>query len=508
MVGKKDSPEQIFHYFYMQDLVPDDHILKLIDKHVDFSFVRERVRALYSHTGRPSVDPEVMIRMLLVGYLFGITSERRLCEEVKMHVGYRWFLGLNMEDKVPDHSTFSKNRHGRFAGSGLWEDIFDEIVRRCMDAGLVKAEHVTADGTLMDADASVKSMESIVVEMNPKKYLETLKQERKSSGGAEENGEGDGGGGEFCGKGTKISNKTHRSATDPDARLARKKKNSDTKLRYQVGYVMDNASRVILDASVGGECGRGAEMEQARTGLERVKWRYRLRPRTLGADKGYAVGQFIRDVYESGIVPHVPVWDTRREHDKGIYTIEQFAYNEENDCFICPRGNVLKYHGRNHKQVIYRAKAKDCKRCDVKKECTRAAARSVSFHVHKEYIDKAGNEMKKRSYKLSQRNRKKIESLFGEAKEQMGMRRMKFRGRATVKEQILLTAVAQNIKRLVKFLERHAPKPAQAARAAHARPQNTAMARVFHTIQGFFSIITAIFCISFLFGVNSAPAES
>ena len=136
MIGKKDCDDEVFHYFHMHEMIPDGHILKLIDRHVDFSFVRERARRLYSRTGRPSVDPEVMVRMLLVGYLFGITIERRLCEEVGMHIGYRWFCGLNMKSRVPDHSTFSKNRHGRFKDSGIWEEIFDEVVRRCVEAGL------------------------------------------------------------------------------------------------------------------------------------------------------------------------------------------------------------------------------------------------------------------------------------------------------------------------------------------------------------------------------------
>ena len=130
MLGKKDAREEIFHYFRMRDLVPDDHIQKLIDRHVDFSFIREKAKHLYSETGRPSVDPELMVKMLLVGYLFGIKSYRRLCEEVGTHIGYRWFVGLNMGDTVPDHSTFSKNRRGRFEGSGIWERYMGGNIRR------------------------------------------------------------------------------------------------------------------------------------------------------------------------------------------------------------------------------------------------------------------------------------------------------------------------------------------------------------------------------------------
>jgi transposase len=476
MLGNKDTREEIFHYFRMRDLVPDGHILKLIDKHVDFSFVRGKVKHLYSETGRPSVDPELMVKMLLVGYLFGIKSERRLCEEVGMHMGYRWFVGLNMGDTVPDHSTFSKNRHGRFAQSGIWEEIFDEIVRRCIEAGLVRGEHVTADGTLVNADAAVSGMQPVVVEMKPGEYLAKLDGESPEMKTDDTDGGRDG---EFRNKGKEISNETHRSPADPDARIARKGNNSDTKLRYQVGYVMDNASRVILDASVSGLCGRGAEMALALAGLEKIKWKFKLRPRTVGADKGYATGQFIRDAYEAGITPHVPVWDTRREHDAGIYTIERFEWDEANNRFICPEGKALKYHGKNHKQIIYRAGMKDCGPCPVKDQCTKDRSRSVSFHAHQEFIDRARDEMKTRGYRLSQRNRKKIEELFGEAKELMGFRRMKLRRLKFVIEQALLTATAQNIKRLVKHLEKHAPKPAQQAKVSLKNPKNVFVALVF-----------------------------
>jgi transposase len=483
MIGKNEKKERMVKCFYMSDLVPDDHILKLIDKHIDFSFIRERVRHLYSHTGRPSVDPEVMVRMLLVGYLFGITKERRLCEEVSMHIGYRWFVGLDMEDAVPDHSTFSKNRHGRFKESRLWEEIFDEVVRRCIEAGLLKGEHITADGTLVEANASLNSMEPIVVEMKPGEYLQKVKEENPVE---EVEDEG------FRKKGTRMSNSTHRSGVDPDARIARKSDFSDTKLAYQVSYLMDNSSRVILDAAVTSEAGRGAEMEQALAGLERVRWKHKLKVETIGGDKGYAAGNFIRQTYSMGVIPHVPVYDTRREHDKGIYPIENFTYDGEKDCFICPDGKELKYHGKNHKQVIYRASTKDCGCCRVKSECTRDRARSVSFHIYHKYIEQAREEKKTTGYKLSQRCRKKIEELFGEAKELMGMRRMKFRGLAVVSEQVLLTAAAQNIKRLVKYLERCVPEPIGGSAAAHPDNDKAPMEGVLGLIQSLFRIFVPI----------------
>src|SRR5215831_4445462 len=145
MMGQQTRSESLFYYFRLEDQIPKDHLLRAIDEKVDLSFVRERVKDLYRSTGRPSLDPEVLLRLLLLGYLYGITSERRLLEEVRMHLAYRWFSRLGFEREIPDHSTFSKNRHGRFRGTGVFLEVFEEIVRRCLEAGLVEGKRLTVD---------------------------------------------------------------------------------------------------------------------------------------------------------------------------------------------------------------------------------------------------------------------------------------------------------------------------------------------------------------------------
>ena len=157
MMGQQQRTDSLFYYFRLEDQIPEDHLLRLIDRHVDLSFVRERLKGLYSSTGRPSIDPEVLLRLLLVGYFYGITSERRLLEEVKMHLAYRWFTRLDLDQEIPDHSTFSKNRHGRFRQSGIFREIFEEIVRRCLEAGLVEGKNLAVDGTMIEANASPQS---------------------------------------------------------------------------------------------------------------------------------------------------------------------------------------------------------------------------------------------------------------------------------------------------------------------------------------------------------------
>ena len=157
MMGQHDRSEALFHYFRLEDQVPETHLLRLIEKHVSFAFVRQQLRDRYSEMGRPSIDPELLLRILLIGYLYGITSERKLVEELRMHLAWRWFTGLGFDQEIPHHSTFSKNRHGRFQESKLFEELFEQIVRQCVEVGLVEGKHLSVDGSLVEANAAKES---------------------------------------------------------------------------------------------------------------------------------------------------------------------------------------------------------------------------------------------------------------------------------------------------------------------------------------------------------------
>ena len=156
MMGQHDRSEALFHYFRLEDQVPESHLLRLIEKHISFGFVHERLKASYSETGRPSIDPELLLRILLIGYLYGITNERKLVEELRMHLAWRWFTGLGFDQEILHHSTFSKNRHGRFQESKLFEQ-FEEIVARCLEAGLVQGENLSVDGSFVEVNANKES---------------------------------------------------------------------------------------------------------------------------------------------------------------------------------------------------------------------------------------------------------------------------------------------------------------------------------------------------------------
>ena len=393
MIGETKRSDKLFYYLRPEELIPENHILPLIHRHVDFSFIRPRVEHLYSSTGRPSIDPEVMVRMLLVGYLFGIISERRLCEEVGMHMGYRWFVGLSVEEKVPDHSTFSKNRHGRFKESEIYQQIFDRIVQQCIDHGLVSGDHLTVDSTLVKANASYKKLEPIVVPLKPEQYLAKVEKENpvleEEKPDPEEPWEPKE---DFSHSDKKVSNQTHRSRTDPDSRIARKSNFSETHLGHGVSCVMDNKSRVI----VGAERNLPNRNADAKTTVElvsRFKWAYQLKPRTLGADKGYATGVFVHWLLEQNVQPHVPIMDSRSRNDKGIYSIEQFRYQEDKDEFIYPQGKTLRYWGiqRHSKQYAYRASPSDCRQCPVK--AWRHIGMPVTAHDRPIYCNRPINDL-------------------------------------------------------------------------------------------------------------------
>lgn len=453
MLGEKQRSEPMFYYVRMEDIVPEGHLLRLVDQYIDFGFIKDKVRHLYSHTGRPSIDPEILLRMLLIGYLYGITSERRLCEEVKMHIGYRWFVGLSLEDKVPDHSTFSKNRHERFSENDVFQKIFDEIVQQCINKGLLTGKHLTVDSTYIRANASFKSLEPIVVEMKPKEYIEKLKEENPVEDKPWEPGE------DYPHRGKKISNETYRSKTDPDARLSRKSFRATTDLYYAATYVMDNKSRIVLGATIG-EPDKKTDCDNALQEIRGIKWKYRINVESLGADKGYAAGEFLHNLINENIQPHIPIYEYQRHNHKDIYPRKKFTYDGTKDIFICPEGKELKYWGihKRSRQYVYRARKKDCTICPRKAECTKDRARSIGYHIYEESIDKARQLNKTKEYRISQRMRKRIEELFGEAKEFMGLRTAKFRRLRFIREQVLMTATAQNIKRMVKLLTKKGPQ--------------------------------------------------
>lgn len=438
MMGQQPQTESLFYYFRLEDQVPEDHLLRLIDRYVDLGFIRERLKSLYSSTGRPSIDPEVLLRLLLVGYLYGITSERRLLEEVRMHLAYRWFTRLGFEQEIPDHSTFSKNRHGRFRQSGVFREVFEEIVRRCWEAGLVEGQNLAVDGTIVGANASRQSRvpreqlkEVAQLSRTVRGYLTELEQVNP------------------------VSDAEMVSTTDPDA-IWTTKGSGTAKMAYYDNYLMDTVSRVIVEVEATPALFH-QETVAARRMIERVQ-KLGLQPESLGADKAYGSGEFLAWLLARGVQPHIPVID-RRHQTGGRFTRDQFRYEPTENAYYCPEGKPLRYRGqqRTMRGSSYCSTAAQCQRCPQKTQCTPTAYRKLFIHWDEPAREVARSLVGTPAYERSRRARYKIEALFAELKQPMRMQRVRLRRLWNVSEQFLLAATAQNLKRLVRFLSQRPP---------------------------------------------------
>jgi len=445
MMGQQPREECLFYSFRLEDQIPETHLLRLIDRHVDFSFVRDRLQPFYSPTGRPSIDPEVLLRLLLVGYLYGISSERRLLEEVRMHLAYRWFTRLGLDQEAPDHSTFSKNRHGRFRQAGVFREVFEEIVRRCMAAGLVEGRHLTVDGTMVYANASPhrrisreQLAEVVQVSCTVPEYLADLERQNPVAEPPPEPPPASG----------------IMSATDPDATWAVKWGRAG--FAYYDNYLIDNASRVILGVEAT-PARFSQEALAARRMLEQVE-PLGLHPESLGADKAYGSGEFLAWLLARGVAPHIPVID-RRHQTRGRFTREQFRYAPEENVYYCPAGQPLRYrraHPTGHGD-IYSATVGQCRGCPQKPGCTPGAFRKLFVHWEEPARARVRALVDTPAYARSRRDRYKVEALFAELKQRFRVGRVRLRRLWNVAEQFHLAATAQNLKRLVQFIARGQP---------------------------------------------------
>jgi transposase len=439
MMGQQPRAISLFYYFRLEDQIPNDHLLRLLDQHVDFSFVRERLKKFYSSTGRPSIDPEVLLRLLLVGYLYGITSERRLLEEVRMHLAYRWFSRLGFEQEIPDHSTFSKNRHGRFRQSSVFRKVFEEIVQRCLEAGLVEGRNLAVDGTLVGANAGEQSRvprerlaDIAQASRTVQEYLSELEQQNPVADIEE-----------------RPMAQEMVSTTDPDAAWAVKR--GAATLGYYDNYLVDTTSRVILSVEATPARFR-QEALAARRMLEQVG-QLGIHPQNLAADKAYGSGEFLAWLLERDIQPHIPVID-RRHQTRGGFTRDAFRYEPKENAYYCPEGKPLHYRGqrRSSQGYLYRSTEAQCQGCPQKKLCTQGPYRRLFVHWQEPARQVVRALAGTPDYKRSQRARYKIEALFAELKQQIKLRRVRLRRLWNVAEQFHLAATAQNLKRLVRHL--------------------------------------------------------
>ena len=445
--------EALFYGFSLERHVPEDHLLRKIDRFVDLSGIREHLRPFYSETGRPSVDPELMIRMLIIGYTHGIRSERRLCEEVHLNLAYRWFCRLGLDGAVPDHSTFSKNRHGRFRDSDLLRRLFELTVERCMLEGLVGGDGFAVDASLIKADANrqrgVPGSEGLPSEATSRaidEYLEVL--DEAAFGAA-----------------TPVVPK-FISVADPASRWTAAE-GGLAYFAYSTNYLIDLKHAVIMDVEATTSV-RQAEVAAQRTMIERTQDRFGIWPERLAADTAYGTAENLAWlVHERGIEPHIRVFD-KSARENGTFERGDFRYDHKHDRYICPGGAELRQYWQDSRAakakppldglLRYRARKADCGDCVLKARCCpKDPVRKVLRSIHEGARDMARDLALTDAYLTSRRERKKVEMLFAHLKRILKLDRLRLRGPNGAKDEFLLAATAQNLRKLAKLVPEMAP---------------------------------------------------
>jgi len=449
MMGERRVDQgALFYEFCLERHVPQDHLLRAIDRFVDLEGVRAHLASFYSPIGRPSIDPELMIRMLLVGYCLGIRSERRLCEEVHLNLAYRWFCRLGLDGEVPDHSTFSKNRHGRFRDSDLLRQLFEIVVRRCMAEGLVGGEGFAVDASLIKADANrqsgtdgAKGLDPEVTNRAVEEYLAVL--DDAAFGGA-----------------TAVVPK-YLAPADPASRWTGAN-GGMAFYAYSTNYLIDLKHAVIVEVEASTAI-RQAEVTACKTMIVRAKERFDLHPDRLAADTAYGSAEMLNWlVNDQRIQPHVPVFD-KSERTDGTLSRADFAYDVQADAYTCPAGKPLHRRRRRFKTprpealsddtIRYRASKRDCDVCSLKARCCpNTPARKVTRSIHEAARDHARGIAQTEAYLISRRERKKVEMLFAHLKRILKLDRLRLRGPCGARDEFLLAATAQNLRKLAKLI--------------------------------------------------------
>ena len=457
MMGQLDGgTAKLFYEFSLEDMVPQEHLLRKINRFLDFDDLRAHLKPFYSHTGRPSIDPELMCRMLIVGYCFGIRSERRLCDEVHLNLAYRWFCQLGIEDVVPNHSTFSKARHGRFRESDLFRKLFEQVVLRCMSEGLVKGEGFAVDASLIRANASEAravdkgdpiDWSDLKIASRPvTEYLEAIDQAQDEEEAPRK----------------KIS------LTDPTARWTAAV-GGRARFTWSTNYLLDIETSVIVDVEAT-QAYRKSEVNAARTMIDRTEVRFGLKPDRLLGDGAYGSAELLGwMVDEKKIAPHVTLLETPGRPTKS-FTQKDFAYDKNKDVFTCPGGKELRQFWRKYKtprsgitkdkKRLYRSRNTDCSACTLKDQCCPTSPfKKVGRSIYEHARDEVRRLRTTKEYQQSKHDRKKVEMAFAHLKRILGFRSLRLRGPTGAQDEFLLAATVQNLRKLTRYAPKKSNQP-------------------------------------------------
>lgn len=446
MMGRlSQDQDQLFYSFCLDEVVPDDHLVRRMAGVLDLSWVHAELKPFYSRMGRPSVDPVLMIRMLIIGYVFAIRSERALCREVQVNLAYRWFCGLSIEGKIPDHSAFSRARNERFRDSGILRQVFERIVEACLAAGLVGGEGFAVDASLIAADANrqrsvpgsewSKTRDPAAASRAVKEYLATLNEAA-------------------FGAATDVEPK-FVSPSDPAAQWTGAMR-GPAFFAYADNYLIDVKCGIIMDVEAS-RAVRQAEVGAAKTMIDRTADRFGLRPERLAGDTAYGSAEMLNWlVEERQIVPHIPVIDKSARRD-GTFARGDFRYDQDSDTYTCPAGKALATSGalvNDGATLLYRGSTLDCGSCQFKARCCpNTPARKIPRSLYEAARDLARSLAGTPAFEQSRRERKRVETLFAHLKRILKMGRLRLRGPKGAQDEFTLAAIAQNLSRLAKLAQ-------------------------------------------------------
>jgi transposase len=432
VIGNQERwQEDLFVTGPLSSLIPNDHVLKRVDKVLDLSWLRREVADCYSETmGRPSIDPESALRLMLAGYFQGIVHDRKLMREAQVNLAIRWFAGFRLDETLPEHSSLTKIRQ-RW-GPQKFKKIFQKMVQLCIDAGLVNGETVHIDSTLIRADVS---WESLTTEYADKTFRENCLEDENNK------------------QVSRTGKPKKRSTTDPDATLTTSNHSSRMEPFFKQHTVVDDQGGVVLDVeTTTGETSEGKELLKQ---MERTEQTTGRRIKTVTADMAYAHTENYSQLEHRKTEAIIPV-QTSHTNPKNI-PIHRFRYDRRNEIVRCPRGKILRRSCRTDKGWVYRATSKDCASCPLKSRCISPTAkvRLVLITDGYESLLRARRQWQKRDENIKdkyKRHKWRVEGIHGEAKTQHGLRRAVRRGLANVSIQVYLTAMVMNLKRLAALL--------------------------------------------------------
>ena len=449
MMGRLSQDQgKLFYSFCLDDVVPDDHRVREIAGVLDLSWVHAELVPHYSTLGRPSIDPVLMIRMLILGYVFAIRSERAICREVQVNLAYRWFCGLSIEDKIPDHSAFTRARNERFRDSDILRRVFERVVEACIAAGLVGAEGFAVDASLIVADANKqrsvpgnewsRERDPADASRAVREYLATLDDS-------------------VFGAASEVTPK-FVSPSDPAAQWTGAMR-GPAFFAYADNYLVDVKFGIIMDVEASRAI-RQAEVGAAKMMIERTEERFDIKPERLAADSAYGSASTLHWlVSNKQITPHIPVIDKSMRND-GTFSREDFTFDKERDIYTCPAGKILTTTRKivNDEQLLYRASKRDCNICPFKMRCCpKEPARKIPRSIYEEARDIARAVAKTAAFEQSRHDRKRVEMLFAHLKRILKLGRLRLRGPRGAQDEFTLAAIAQNLRRLAKLAAQPPP---------------------------------------------------